>query len=106
LLQGHFDLRASREVKREAVTGRDGVVRTRCREGCERTLMSLFGEVVLKRKGDAEAGVSSLFPLDAPLNLPPEKYSHGLRQRVSQEVARGSFDAPVASVGRTTGGQV
>jgi hypothetical protein len=106
LLQGHFDLRASREVKREAVTGRDGVVRTRCREGCERTLMSLFGEVVLKRKGYGAPGVSSLFPLDAQLNLPPEKYSHGLRQRVSQEVARGSFDAAVASVERTTGGQV
>ena len=51
LLQGYFDLRASREGKREDVRGSDGVVRGRCREGCKRTLMSLFGEVVPKRKG-------------------------------------------------------
>jgi hypothetical protein len=43
LLQGHLDLRSERE--REAITGRDGVVRTRCREGGERDLMSVFGEV-------------------------------------------------------------
>ncbi len=106
LLQGHFDLRASREARREGITGSDGVVRTRCREGCERTLMSLFGEVVVRRKGYGTPGVSSLFPLDAQLNLPPDKYSHGLRQRVSQEVAKGSFDAAVDSVERTTGGKV
>ena len=106
LLQGYFDLRTSREVKREAVTGSDGVMRTRCREGCKRTLMSLFGEVVLRRKGYGEPGVNSLFPLDAQLNLPPEKYSHGLRQRIGQEVAKGSFDAAVDSVERTTGGKV
>ncbi len=53
LLEGHFDLRSSREAKRGDVRGSDGVARTRCREECERTLMSLFGEVVLKRKGYA-----------------------------------------------------
>lgn len=106
LLQGYFDLRASREAKLEEVTGSDGVMRTQCREGCERGLMSLFGEVVVRRKGYGTPGVSSLFPLDAQLNLPPDKYSHGLRQRVGQEVAKGSFDAAVDSVERTTGGKV
>ncbi len=106
LLQGHLDLRSVREARREDVRGSDGVVRTRCREGCERTLMSLFGKVVIRRKGYGTAGVSSLFPLDAQLNLPPDKYSHGLRQRVSQEVAKGSFDAATDSVERTTGGKV
>ncbi len=61
LLQGHFNLRTSREAKLEEVTGSDGVVHTRCREGCERTLMSLFGEVVLKRKGYAAPGVAACF---------------------------------------------
>jgi len=65
--------------------------------------MSLFGEVVLKRDGYGRPGVSSLFPLDTQLNLPPNKHSHGLRQRVGQEVAKGSFDAAVDSVERTTG---
>lgn len=106
LLQGHLELRSSREEKREALTGSDGVMRQRCREGCERALMSLFGEVMVRRKGYAAAGVSTLFPLDAQLNLPPDKYSHGLRQRVSVEVAKGSFDAAVESVVRSTGGKV
>lgn len=106
LLQGHVNLRASREAKREVVRGSDGVVCTRCREGCERTMMGLFGEVVLKPKGYAEPGVSSLFTLDGRLNLPPDKYSHGLRKRVSQEVPKGSFDAAVASVEHTTAAKV
>lgn len=45
LLRGYFDLRATREARREEVRGSDGVVRSRCREGCQRTLMSMFGEV-------------------------------------------------------------
>src|SRR5918996_1879951 len=45
LLQGHLDLRAVRESKREAVMGADGVRRSHCRRACERPLMTLFGEV-------------------------------------------------------------
>jgi hypothetical protein len=44
LLQGHLGLRAVREPRREAVTGSDGVSRTRCRQGCERDLMSVFAK--------------------------------------------------------------
>jgi hypothetical protein len=106
LLQGHLDLRSARENEREAVTGSDGVARSRCREGCERDLMSVFGEVQVRRRGYGAPGVSSVFPLDAELNLPADKYSHGLRQRVAQEVAKGSFDAAVESVERGTGGKV
>ena len=51
LLQGHLDLRSARENEREAVTGSDGVARSRCREGCERDLMSVFGEVQVRRRG-------------------------------------------------------
>ena len=106
LLQGHLDLRSARECEREAVVGSDGVARTRCREGCERDLMSVFGEVQVRRRGYGVPGVSSVFPLDAELNLPADKYSHGLRQRVAQEVAKGSFDAAVESIERGTGGKV
>jgi hypothetical protein len=106
MLQGHLDLRAAREAKRERVIGGDGVIRTHRRSGCTRTLMSLFGEVIVKRMGYGARSQDSVFPLDAQLNLPRDKYSHGLRQRVGEEVIKGSFDEAVSSVKRTTGGKV
>jgi hypothetical protein len=106
LLQGHLDLRCAREPKRGEVIGADGEDRTHCRKGCERTLMSLFGEVTVKRMGYGARGKDSVYPLDSELNLAGDKYSHGLRQRVVQAVSRNSFDAAVANVERTTGGKV
>jgi hypothetical protein len=106
LLQGHLDLRAVRESKREAVMGADGVRRSHCRRACERPLMTLFGEVRVERQGYSARGQSSLFPLDGELNLPLDKYSHGLRQRVAEEVSKNSFDEAVATVGQTTGGKI
>ena len=106
MLQGHLDLRAARELKREHVVGGDGVMRTHRRPGCTRTLMSLFGEVSIKRLGYGARGQASVFPLDAQLNLPRDKYSHGLRLRVGEEVSKGSFDEAVSCVERTTGGKV
>ena len=47
-----------------------------------------------------------MFPFDAALNLPEDKYSHGLRKRVAEEVAKSSFDEAVGSVVRTSGGKV
>ncbi len=88
LLQGHLDLRSAREPKREHVIGGDGVIGSHRWAGCTRMLMSLFGEVAVKRLGYGACGKVSVFPLDAQLNLPRDKYSHGLRlrQRVGEEV--------------------
>jgi hypothetical protein len=68
--------------------------------------MSVFGRVEVKRLGYGVRGGSSVFPLDGELNLPEDKYSHGLRRRVAEEIARNSFDEAVASVVKTTGGKV
>jgi hypothetical protein len=106
LLQGHLELRARREKPLESVMGCDGVERRQVREGCERGLMTLFGEVVVRRKGYGRRGESSLYPLDAELNLPEDRYSHGLRLRVSEAVSGSSFDEAVEQVQRTTGGKV
>jgi hypothetical protein len=106
LLQGHLDLRAVREPRGEAIVGEDSAVRRHVRPACQRTLMSLFGEVAVTRLGYGARGVDSVFPLDRELNLPPDKYSHGLRRRIAEAVAQGSFDEAVASVVRTTGGKV
>jgi hypothetical protein len=106
LLQGHLNLRAAREVKRSGVEGTDGVIRPHCRKGCRRDLVSGFGPVEVQRLGYGVGGGSSLFPLDGELNLPEDKYSHGLRRRVAEEVGRISFDEAVVSVVKTTGGKV
>lgn len=106
LLQGRFDLLCNQEEQEVAVTGSDGVVRTRCRSGCERSLMTIFGEVTVRRKGYGASGVGMVFPMDAELNLPRDKYSHGLRRRVAEEAAAHSFEETVADIERTTGGKV
>jgi hypothetical protein len=50
--------------------------------------------------------LDSLFPLDAQLNLPPDKYSHGLREVLVSEVVGGSFDEAVEHLARAGGGQM
>jgi hypothetical protein len=44
--------------------------------------------------------------LDAELNLPPHKYSHGLREVLVEEVIRGSFDEAVGHLERSGGGRM
>ena len=106
LLQGYMHRRAALECKRKEVKGADGITRTQCRKHYERALMSLFGEVTINRMRYGARGQKSIFPLDAELNLPRDKYSHGLRKRVAEEVAKNSFDEAVASVQASTGGKV
>ncbi|MFN2525012.1 MAG: ISKra4 family transposase [Actinomycetota bacterium] len=106
LLQGHLDVRAAAETREAGVRGADGVVRSHVRAGCRRRLMTIFGEVEVKRCGYSAPEEESLFPLDGVLNLPKDSYSHGLRERLALEVARGSFDQAVRAMETTTGGQV
>jgi len=106
LLQGHLDLRARREVRQVSVTGADGVERRQVRPDSQRRLMTRFGEVEVRRFGYGARGTSSLYPLDAGLNLPGNFYSDGLRQVVCDAAARGSFDDAVAQIAKATGGKV
>ncbi len=75
VLQSYLDVRAKREQRMESAQGADGVLRTHCRENCERNLMTEFGQVVVTRKGYSAKGAESLFPMDRALNLPENKYS-------------------------------
>jgi hypothetical protein len=106
LLQGHLDVRAAAETREVGMRGADGVVRSHVREGCRRRLGTIFGEVEVRRCGYSAPEEGSLFPLDGELNLPKDSYSHGLRERLAVEVARGSFDQAVRAIETTTGGQV
>lgn len=102
LFQGHLDLRADREVRRD-VQGADGVARRRVEDGHTRDLRTVFGEVTVTRKAYRAPKHPNVHPLDAELNLPAEKHSHGLRRLAGLESARGSFDGAADAIQRITG---
>ena len=103
LFQDRLDLTASREERRHDVTGEDGVVRTRAEKGRTRPLVTKFGQVTVSRIAYRSPGRPNVHPLDAALNLPEEKHSHGLRKLAAVEAARGSIEAAGAAVTRATG---
>lgn len=104
LAQGYLNQRASEEVKQDFVTGEDGIERTQRRVDCTRKIESRFGEVVATRIGYRSKYHGSIFPLDAELNLPINKYSHGLQEELAHLVAVDSFDETLESLERQGGG--
>ena len=105
LFQDSLDLQSLREMPAETVIGQDKMKRKLKRQQ-HRTLATLFGEVVVSRIGYGKVGKASVHPLDAELNLPAEKYSHGLRQLVAHEAGKGSYDEAVEAVDRYSGGYI
>ena len=103
LFQDRLDLTAAREERRHDVTGPDGVVRTRAEKGRTRPLVTRFGQVTVSRIAYRSPGRSNVHSLDAALNLPEEKHSHGLRKLAAVEAARGSIEAAGDAVARATG---
>jgi hypothetical protein len=103
LFQGHLDLLAAREERRADVAGEDGVARTRADRGRARPLVTVFGQVTVSRIAYRSPGRPNVHLLDAVLNLPAEKHSHGLRKLAAVEAARGSMEAAQAAVARATG---
>ena len=104
LLQGHLDQRRPGEAA-GPVAGADGVERSE-RRVHERRLETTFGTVAVERTGYARAGHDSLHPLDAALNLPPERYSLEVRRRVAVAVASRSFDEALFELSGSTAAQV
>jgi hypothetical protein len=104
LLQAYLDERSPGTVA-EPVMGADGRAHTHQRTHT-RHLMTIFGEVEVTRTGYGGHGTPSLHPLDAALNLPPERSSHGVRHRVAVEAAQKSFDDVVATSATTPGAHV
>lgn len=104
LLQAHLDTRGPGEAH-EPVIDASGQERTSKRLH-ERGLATVFGKVEVRRLGYGAEGADSLHPLDEELNLPRELYSHELRRRAAEEVAKGSYDEAVATLARSTGSAV
>ena len=101
LLQGHLKSRGPGEAA-GPVAGADGVERSEQRSH-ERSLETIFGTVAVARVGYAAEGHDSLHPLDAALNLPPERYSLEVRRRIAEAAASRSFDESLLDLGRHTG---
>ena len=108
LLQGHLDLRYAEEEYQTKVEGADGEKRPHRRKKTQRKLETLFGEVIVTRVGYStqQPEVSALYPADGKLNLPPDKYSDGLRRRVAVEASKVSFAETSQTIATTTGGAV
>ncbi len=105
MMQGHLDLRARAEAVVKVVN-RDGVTLAKTRSSTTRRLVSIVGEVVVSRILYQAADAEGVSPLDAGLNVPPESFSLGVRRRVAEEVAAGSFDHAVERLSTTTGAAV
>ena len=109
LYQDHLLLRAMSETdarERGPVVGSDGIERRHRRADTERGLMTPFGRVSVGRAGYGAPGCSSVYPLDAELNLPSDSFSHGVRERVAREAAKNSFDETVETIQRTSGARL
>ena len=102
LYQDHLDLRAVREERIGSLSGADGVARNSVEAGHERRLVTIFGEVQVRRLAYRRKGSINLYAADATLNLPVESYSHGLRGLAGTEAARGSFQEAAAAIGRAS----
>ena len=106
LLQDHLDLRAHREPRISVVTDDEQVEHTCVEQGHARGLATVFGEVRVTRIAYRAPGRTNLHPADGVLNLPLEEYSHGLRRLAAVEASRGSFEAAVEAIERSTGQRV
>jgi hypothetical protein len=89
LVQLALDAQAEREVRLPEVTGTDGVRRARAERGHGRPVVTMLGEVRVRRIAyrSGVRGAGSLFPRDAVLNLPPLGYSWAL-QRLAEMFCR------------------
>ncbi len=105
-MQGWLDLKASKEESQGGIHYALGEKLNHVRSGTSRALNSIFGNVIVTRKSYRQSNEASLFLMDAELNLSNDKYSDGIRYRVSKEALRGSFDNAIETIGETTGGYV
>jgi hypothetical protein len=103
LHQDSLDLRAAREKRREPVTGSGGAARGIVEPGHDRGLATVFGQVTVNRMAYRRCGGVNMYPADAVLNLPEDRYSHGLAGLAAIEAPRESFEQAAAAITRATG---
>jgi hypothetical protein len=101
LLLAHLAERGVGDIG-ESVLGADGILRTHKRLRI-RTITTLFGPIPIQRLAYSMPHASSVFPLDAMLNLPLIKISYTLQKHFVLEVIKSSFNEALDTVARWTG---
>jgi hypothetical protein len=101
LLCDHLVQRGAGDIG-DGVLGADGIYRTHKRHR-KRTIITLFGPIVIDRIGYSLRHVSSLFPLDAILNLPVGKISYTVQRHFVLEAIENSFHTSCKTVKRWSG---
>jgi hypothetical protein len=86
----------------EKVIGSDGIIRPHKRLRTK-TVKTLFGSIPITRLAYSTRHASSLFPLDAMLNLPQVNVSYTLQKHLILEVINSAFDEARESLVRWTG---
>ena len=94
VVQLGLDIQAAGEVRLAEVTGADGVPRRRAEPDHGVPVITRLGTVRVRRIAyrAGVAGVASLFPRDAVLNLAPLGYSWGLQQLAVMFCRSGSYE--------------
>jgi hypothetical protein len=87
----------------ERVIDASGIAHNAVEAGHHRQLDTVFGEVTVTRLAYRAKRAENLHLADAVLNLPAERYSHGLRQLAAIEAARGSYEEAKAAIERSCG---
>lgn len=105
LLQGTLDTKSIEEQSMQVIS-KNHVELNHVRQDTQRTLSSLFGDVVVRRKGYNQRQQKSLFPMDKALNLSQDQFSDGLRKRVVNESIKCAFDNTVSTLDETTARKV
>ena len=91
LLQAHYDLRAPARPNSDIV-GEEGLRRTFSRSNTTRIINSRFGSVRLQRVAFCRDQTPQLCPLDAELNLAPQKLSRHVQKLACQHIRDTSFE--------------
>lgn len=70
-----------------------------------RTIITIFGKVIIKRIGYGAKGKQSIHPLDKQLQLPAKMYSYEIQRRLIKKSVQGPFDEAIDSLHEATGVQ-
>jgi len=105
MLQQHLAEQGTGEVGTVLMVreGEGKVQPYRARRVDSRKLVSIFGEVQVRRRAYVAPGRKAVHPLDARLQLPQRSFSYAVQRRVVEEAVRGPFDEVIESLEKQTG---
>ena len=110
LLQAHVESRGDGDVGAAIRVckpdSRDGHLIYTHKHEHTRHLITIFGEIRVKRIGYGMEGRKSIHPLDEQLQLPRRKYSYEIQRLVVKKAVQGPFDEVVDAVYEATGARI